>query len=106
MRKVSKNTLMIVCAVMVAVGLLVTKLFVELSLDQAQHSLIMNTMEKLKGLNHTVNENVLRSRAFMLQTYDPIVEEIDEMRSTCNALKEFTGLKAKNHAPFREKLAK
>jgi signal transduction histidine kinase len=49
----------------------------------SEHAKILHTFEQSKIANHDLNENVLRLKTFLLQTYDPLVRDIAKLRDIC-----------------------
>ncbi|GEM_PF-4660541 len=54
--------------------------------DITVHSKILHTLEQSKIANHDLNENVLRLKTFLLQSYDPLVRDVGKQLSLCKRL--------------------
>lgn len=55
--------------------------------DITVHSKILHTLEQSKIANHDLNENVLRLKTFMLQSYDPLVRDVGKQLHICKSLR-------------------
>lgn len=77
---------MVIC-VLVACSLLLTKVALDLISEIKEDKIVRGTFIRMKALSHSINEDVLRSRNFMLQTYDPIVSAAEKLSQTCQELK-------------------
>ncbi len=53
----------------------------------SDHAKILHTFEQSKISNHDLNENVLRLKTFLLQTYDPLVRDMAKLEDICKRLK-------------------
>jgi signal transduction histidine kinase len=61
------------------------------------HSHILHHLETAKIANHDLNENVLRLKTFKLNTYDPLVVDLERLQQICSAFsndKEFAILRS------------
>lgn len=53
----------------------------------SEHAKILHTFEQSKIANHDLNENVLRLKTFLLQTYDPLVRDMNKLQDLCRKFK-------------------
>lgn len=71
--------------------------------DIAVHSKILHTLEQSKIANHDLNENILRLKTFMLQSYDPLVRDVAKQLDICKSLNNdaiFESLRLKQTMPL------
>lgn len=52
----------------------------------SEHSKIIHTLEQSKLANHDLNENILRLKTFLLQSYDPLVRDVAKQIAICKSL--------------------
>jgi signal transduction histidine kinase len=85
--KSAKSFNLVIGSVLVALTGLVIILFRGMNTDLVGNMNMAELFRKAHQLDHQLNENVLRSRAFLVQNYDPMVHIGADLSSLCKELK-------------------
>jgi C4-dicarboxylate-specific signal transduction histidine kinase len=104
MRKISKVTLLPIVAVLLSCALLLAKVLMDVTSEVKEDQVVRQNFTNMRALSHGINEDVLRSRSFMLQTYDPIVLAAEELKATCDRVKSFNDLPIMKHPSLQESI--
>jgi signal transduction histidine kinase len=105
MRKLTKSTVLPAVLVLGAAALLVVRLALDMASDLAEDHIVQYDLSRLDSLNHSINEDVLRSRSFMLLSYDSIVTAAEQMHGTCKHLQGQAHLKVMSDSAFATALS-
>lgn len=87
-RRISKPTAVYITASIGAICLIVFLIYNNTNREIVEHANILRQFERAKAADHNLNENILRLRTFMLNTYDPLVREVAKLRKICKEMRE------------------
>lgn len=106
--KILKNKKAIQNVSLIIAGIGVLFFFASLSSTRyvAEHSSILNLLGTAKITNHNLNENILRLRTYLLNTYDPVVRNVNKLQNVCKSMLTDSDYKALREGPNAETLNK
>jgi C4-dicarboxylate-specific signal transduction histidine kinase len=83
---VRRYYLFAITVILVVGVLLIARGFRRISGEVESHHSVLLTFRTFQQLNHKLNENMLRSRSFLLQNYDPLVANAQQIKTLCAAV--------------------
>ncbi|MBC7371826.1 MAG: GHKL domain-containing protein [Bdellovibrionaceae bacterium] len=85
--KIRKNYyLYAVTGIIIAVAVVIMFGFARVSKTLESNQAMVLTFRKFQQLNHNINESMLRSRSFLLETYDPLVANVEQAKALCSSV--------------------
>ena len=84
------NSLFTVMGILIFVGVLVMVSFNRIAHKIENNHAMVLTFRTFQKLNHNLNENILRTRSFLLKNYDPLVSNVQEMQAACKQIESAT----------------